>query len=120
MTSLFFSIVVAAMLSVTSLLVVLWRVSPLTSPTPALTAFFASAFLSTVTVSTIALYFLWKWFPLHAWSEGKILSNALRQGTFIGIGTMIVLLFLMMGLLTWWSVILIYLVFVLIELALQY
>lgn len=120
MTTLFFSIVAAALLSVTSLLAILWRVSPLTSPAPALTAFYASVFLSTVTVSTLLLYCLWKWFPVHAWNEGKILSIALRQGLFIGLGTIIALLFLMIGLLTWWSVILIYLVFVLIELALQH
>lgn len=120
MTTLFFSIVAAALLSVTSLLVVLWRVSPLTSQGPALTAFFASVFLSVVTVSTIALFFLWKWFPLHAWNEGKILSIALRQGLFLGVGTVICLIFLLVGMLTWWSLILIYLVFVLIELALQH
>lgn len=120
MTSLFFSIVAAALLSLTSLLVVLWRVSPLTSPGPALTAFFASVFLSVVTVSTIVLFFLWRWFPVHAWNEGKILSIALRQGLFLGLGTVVALVFLMIGLLTWWSAILIYLVFVLIELALQH
>lgn len=120
MTSLFFSIVASALLSLTSLLVVLWRVSPLTSPGPALTAFFASVFLSVVTVGTIALFFLWRWFPVHAWNEGKILSIALRQGLFLGLGTVVALVFLMIGLLTWWSAILIYLVFALLELALQH
>jgi len=120
MTSLFFSIVASALLSLTSLLVVLWRVSPLTSPGPALTAFFASVFLTVVTLSTIGLFFLWRWFPVHAWNEGKILSIALRQGLFLGLGTVVMLIFLMIGLLTWWSAILIYLVFVLIELALQH
>jgi hypothetical protein len=120
MTSLFFSIVAAALLSITSLLVVLLRVSPLTSPAPALVAFFASVFLSVVTSSTLILFFVWKWFPLHAWNEGKILGIALRQGTFLGLGTVIAIVFLLLGLLTWWSLILIFVVFVLIELALQH
>ncbi len=120
MTSLFFSIAVAALLSVTSLITVIFRASPLLSPGQAIPAFFASVFLSVVTVSTLVLFFLWKWFPLHAWDEGKILGISLRQGTLLGLGTLVLLLFHLLGLLTWWIAILIYLVFLLIELALQH
>jgi len=56
MTTLLYSIIVAAMLSVTSLIAVLLRVSPLSSPAQALPAFFASVFLSIASISTILLY----------------------------------------------------------------
>jgi hypothetical protein len=120
MTSLFFSIAVAALLSVTSLIAVVLRVSPLLSPGQALPAFYASVFLSVVSCSTLALFFIWKWFPLHAWDEGKILGISLRQGTLLGLGTIVLITFHILGLLTWWIGILIYLVFLLIELALQH
>jgi hypothetical protein len=120
MTSLLFSIIVAALLSITSFIAVVFRVSPLTSPGQALTAFFASIFLSVASVATLLLFVLWKWFPIHAWDEGKILSISLRQGIFLGAATTILVLFHLLGLLTWWIVILIYLVFLLIELALQH
>lgn len=119
MTTLLYSIIVAALLSTTSLIAVLLRVSPLTSPGQALPAFFASVFLSITSVATILLYLLWKWFPLHAWDEGKILSIALRQGIFLGTATVIMILFHLLGILTWWIVALIYVVFLLIEVALQ-
>jgi len=120
MTTLLYSIIVAALLSVTSLIAIMLRVSPLTAPGQALPAFFASVFLSVTTVMTILLFALWKWFPLHAWDEGKILSVSLRQGIFLGVGTIVLLLFHLLGILTWWIAILIYLVFLLIEIALQY
>lgn len=104
----------------TSLAVVLLRVSPLSSPGQALPAFFLSIFLGIASSATILLYLLWKWFPVHAWDEGKILSIALRQGIFLGLATIILILFHLLGVLTWWIAILIYLVFLLIELALQY
>ncbi len=120
MTSLLYSIIVAALLSVTSLIAILLRVSPLTSPGQALPAFFASLFLTIASVMTLLLYALWKWFPLHAWDEGKILSIALRQGIFISLTVIILLLFFLLGILTWWIGVLIVLVFLLIEIALQY
>lgn len=120
MTTLFFSIATAAVLSITSLLVVIFRVSPLLSPGYALPAFFLSVFLTVVSVSTLALFFLWKWFPIHAWDEGKILGISLRQGIFLGCATVVLLLFLVLGLLTWWIAVLIYTVFALVEIALHH
>ncbi len=120
MTTLLYSIIVAALLSLTSLLAVLFRISPLTSPVQALPAFFLSIFLSVSTIATLILFALWKWFPVHAWDEGKILHIALRQGLFLGVSTLIVLLFFLLGILTWWIGVLIYTVFLLIELALQH
>ena len=120
MTTLLYSIIAASLMSVTSLVAIILRVSPLTSPGQALPAFFASVFLSVTTVMTLLLFSLWKWFPFVAWDEGKILSVALRQGIFLGLGTIVLLLFHLLGILTWWIGILILLVFVLIEVALQY
>jgi hypothetical protein len=119
-STLLYAIAVAAMLSATSLAGILLRVSPLASPGQALSAFFASLFLTIATAMTLLLFALWKWFPLHAWDEGKILSISLRQALFLATATVILLLFHLLGILTWWIGILIYLVFVLIELAMQY
>ena len=119
-TSLLYSVILTALLSVTSLLAVLFRVSPLSSPGQALPAFLASTFLSASAIATLILFGLWKVIPLHAWEEGKMLSIALRQGLFIGSATVILILFHLLGILTWWIGILIYVVFLLIELALQH
>jgi hypothetical protein len=119
MTSLLYSIIVAALLSVTSLIAVLLRVSPLLSPAPALAAFFASLFLSITSVMTLLLYALWKWFPLHAWDDGKTIGISLRQGVFLGVIASVIVLFHLLGILTWWIGLLVVLVFVLVEVALQ-
>lgn len=119
MTSLLYSIIVAALLSTTSLIAVLLRVSPLLSPAPALAAFFASLFLSVTSIMTLLLYALWKWFPLHAWDDGKTIGVSLRQGVFLGVIVSVLFLFHLLGILTWWIGLLVILVFVLIEVALQ-
>ncbi len=120
MTTLLYSIIVAALLSVTSLIAILLRISPLLSPVQALPAFFLSVFLSIATIMTLLLFVLWKWFPVHAWDEGKILGISLRQGSFLALATVILLLFHLLGILTWWIGVMIYVVFLLIELALQH
>ncbi len=120
MTSLLYSIIAAGLLSITSLLVVIFRVSPFTSPAQALPAFFASVFLSLACITTLLLYVIWKNFPLHAWDEGKVLSISLRQGIFISLATIICILFHLLGLFTWWIGVLIFLVFILVEVALHY
>ena len=119
MSTLLYSIAVAALLSITSLIAVVLRVSPLTSPFQALPAFFASTFLSIATIGTLLFYLLWKHFPIHAWNEGKILGTAFRQGIFLALTVVLLLLFFVLGILTWWIGILICLIFLLIELALQ-
>ena len=119
MTSLLFGISVSALLSTTSLLVVLFRVSPLTAPGAAIPAFFISLFLAVSSVMTLVFYALWRFVPLHSWDLGQILGISVRQGVFVGLATVILLLFHLLGLLTWWIAIMIYVVFVLIELALN-
>ena len=119
MTSLLFGLSVAALLSSTSLVIILMRVSPLTAPGQAIPAFFLSLFLVVSTVSSLLLMALWKMLPLHSWDTGKIVSVSLRQGIFLGIGTVLLVIFHLFSLLNWWIAALIYVVFVLVELALE-
>lgn len=119
MTSLLFSITVAALLSVTSLLVVLFRVSPLSAPGQALPAFFLSVLLSAISVGTLLAYAIWRSLRLHLWDEGKTLSISLREGMFFGIATIILVLFQMFGMLNWWVGLCIYGIFLFVELALH-
>lgn len=119
MTSLLFGIILSALLSLTSLLTVIFRVSPLSAPTQALPAFYLSLLLSISSVGALLFALLWRLFPWHNWDSGKLLSISLRQGIFLGTATVIVLLFHVEELLNWWIGILIYMVFILVELALQ-
>lgn len=116
-SSLPFGIAVAAVFSLTSLLIVLFRVSPLTAPAQALPAFFVALFLTISTVGTIFFIGLWRFLPWHVWDTGKITAISLRQGIFLALATTVVMLFLVLQLLNWWMTILIFGVFVLIELA---
>lgn len=119
MTSLIFGISVSALLSTTSLLVVLLRVSPLSAPGYAIPAFFISLFFSISSVMSLSFYALWRFVPLHSWDLGQILGISVRQGVFMSLATVILLIFNILGLLTWWIAVMIYGVFVLIELALN-
>ncbi|OGJ55703.1 hypothetical protein A3D88_04265 [Candidatus Peribacteria bacterium RIFCSPHIGHO2_02_FULL_52_16] len=120
MTSLLFGIILSALLSTTSLLIVVFRVSPLSSPGQALPAFFGSVFLSVSSIAALILFAIWRSVPVHTWDAGRILSISLRQGIFLGLGTIVLILFHLLGLLNWWIALLIYAVFVLIELAMNH
>lgn len=119
MNSLLFGISLSALLSITSFLVVLFRVSPLSSPGYALPAFFISLFLSVSSVGTLALFGIWHVLPMHSWDAGKLLSISLRQGLFLGAATVLGVLLFLLGILTWWVALGILAVFVLIEVALN-
>lgn len=120
MNTLVFGISLAAVLSTSSLCIVLFRVSPLLAPTQALFAFFFSTLLSVTTVGTLVFMGLWKHVPGVSWDLGKLTSISLRQGIFLALATCIMLLFLVLQLLTWWIAILIYGIFLLVELALEH
>ena len=119
MTSLLFGISTAALLSLTSLLVILFRASPLTAPLYAITAFLGSVFLTVATVGTLLLYAIWKWLPFHTWDTGKLLSISLRQGILLAIAITLMFLFLSLQILTWWVGGMIIGVFLLVELAIN-
>ncbi len=120
MNSLIFGISLSALLSVTSLIIVLLRVSPLTAPIQAISAFFLSVFLSVTSVSMLLLMLIWKRVPHHTWDTGKLMSISLRQSIFLGSATVIALLFHLLGLLNWWIALMIFIVFILVELALEH
>ena len=120
MNSLLFGISVAALFSTTSLLIVLFRVSPLLAPTQAVVAFFLSVFLSVCTVGTLMFMGIWQHVPHHTCDTGRLTSISFRQGVFLGSATSILLLFHLLGLLNWWISIMIYGVFVLVEMALDH
>lgn len=109
----------SGLLSVTSLLVVLFRVSPLTSPGYAVPAFLVSVLLSVASLGTLAFYAFWTRVPLHMWDAGQIITASLRQGALLGIATVLLFVFAMLGFLTWWIGLMIYAAFVLIELAIN-
>ena len=119
MTSLLFGLSLAALFSSTSLLVILFRVSPLTAPGQAIPAFFLSFILTITTVSALLLMALWKALPVHHWYTGKIVSVSLRQGILLGLTLTLMLGFFLMRLLTWWIGALIAAVFLLVEIALE-
>ncbi len=119
MPTLIFGIAISAMLSVTSLLVVLTRVSPILSPTYAVPAFLLSALLAVGSVSTLGFYALWSRLPVHFWDTGKVITVSLRQGILLGLCTVILLSLSVLQLFSWAAAILAIAVFILIELALN-
>ena len=119
MTSLLFGIYISALLSLTSLLVVLFRVSPLSSPGYALPAFFISLFLAVSSIGALLFYGLWHVLPVHSWDAGKMLSVSLRQGIFLACAVLVSVLLFILGVLTWWVALMVFTVFVLIEVALD-
>ena len=119
MTSLLFSISLSALLSVTSLLVVLFRVSPLSAPLQALPAFFLSLFLAASSIGILVAYLLWKRFGPSGHGDAAVFRIAFREGVFLGMNLLLLLTLHLFQILTWWIAILVVAVFVLVELALH-
>lgn len=118
MTNLLFSLSLAAILSLTSLLVVLFRVSPLQAPLQALPAFFLSLLLSVSSIVTIIAYLLWKRFD-EGKSDAILFRIAFREGAFLGIATIILLALLLLQILTPLIAFFTLTVFVIVEVALH-
>lgn len=108
----------AALLSLASLLVILFHVSPLASPAVAVPFFFLTVFLSVSSTSTLLCYFIWSRLSIEGMDAGRKLSLSFREGLLLATATVLVFLFLILEILTWWIGLLIYLVFFLIEMAL--
>ncbi len=117
--SLLFRITLSGILSIGALLVILFRVSPLLSPTIALPFFFATLFLAITSVTTLICYGVWGFIPIEGLDMGRKLTISLREGIFFGIATLCLVLFHILGILTWWVGALIYAVFMFVEMALQ-
>ncbi len=119
MKPLLLRIAIAAILSVASLLVILFRVSPLTAPTIALPFFFLTLLLATASVGTLLCYGFWATVSVEGLDAGKKITISLREGIFLACATALTFGFLMLGILTWWIGLLIFAVFLLVELALH-
>ncbi len=119
MTNILLGLLSAALLSSSSLVVVLVRVSPLTDPGYAIPFFFGSVFLSVSTLSSLAFFGgavcrqrdrgEEEWVPL--------VRSSLRRGFLVAAGTCVVILFHLLQVLTWWIAALVYGVVILLELA---
>jgi hypothetical protein len=118
MTSILARIGAAALLSLTSLLVIVFRVSPLAAPAVAVPFFFLTLVLSVASIMTLVCYFAWSRLSIEGMDAGRKLSVSLREALFFAAATALVFLFLILEILTWWIGLLIYLAFFLLEMAL--
>ncbi len=119
MTPLLLRIGTAFLLALASLIVILFRVSPLSSPALAVPFFFLTLFLTVASGMTLLLYAIWRRLSVEGMDAGKKMSVSLREGLFIAAATILLFLFQVLGILTWWIGIMIFLVFGLIEMALN-
>ena len=119
MTPLLLRIAAAAFLSLTSLIVILFRVSPLSSPGLAVPFFFLTLFLAISSITSLLCYAAWSAVAVEGMDAGRKISVSLREGLFLGAATVLLFVFQILGILTWWIGGLIYLVFVLVEVALH-
>lgn len=119
MRPLLLRIAIAAILSVASLMVIVFRVSPLTAPTIALPFFFLTLFLSVASVGALLAYAFWALVSMEGLDAGKKITISLREGIFLACAVVLSIVFLLLGILTWWIGALIFAVFFLVELALH-
>lgn len=121
------SIAFAFLLSGSALLLVLFRVSPLTAPEFALPLLFLCVLVATSALPALLLVTL-KALLLPRLHPGKVpnpllsrafVSASLRQGIFFGIATCFLLFLFLLRILNWWIALLVYAVFVLIEMAVR-
>ncbi len=98
---------------------ILFRVSPLTAPEFAIPFFFVTLLLAIASVGSLACYAAWSFLKVEGMDEGRKLSISLREGVFLSIATVLLVLLYLLGVLTWWIGLLLYLVFLLIEAALH-
>ena len=126
MTSPLASILVALLLSLSSLLIVFMRVSPLLSPEFALPFFFASVLIAVSSLLTLLLALAKSLLQKppegaehggHFFLSRAVLKSSLRQGVLFGFATCVVLFLFLLHILNWWIMLLVYAVFILIEMA---
>lgn len=81
--------------------------------------FFLTLFLFSASVVTLIALGVWHYVEIEGMDTGKKISIALREGLFFATAVTLVFLFQILGILTWWIIVLIFLVFILVEMALQ-
>lgn len=120
-------IALALTLSLSSLTVVILRVSPLTAPQYAIPFLILSVFIAVTSFLTLVLFFAKKLLSRGSEKESekqrphvlarKLINTSLRQGIFFAFATCVVIFLWLMGIVNWWIAVLIYMVFVLVEMA---
>lgn len=118
MTLILLRIATAGVLALLSLVVILFRVSPFSAPGIALPFFFLTFFLVIAAFGTLLCYAVWERINVEGMDAGKKLSASLREGFFLGIASVLLVLLQILDVLTWWIGGLLYLIFVLVEVAL--
>ena len=117
MSNAFVGIALALSLSLSSLAVVIFRVSPLTSLEFALPFFFLSICIAIGSFFALVLS-VSKGFLTHKPMQSRqIVSSSIRQGIFLGLATCLVIFLFLLRILNWWIALLVYTVFILIEMA---
>lgn len=120
------SILIAFLLSLSSLLIVFMRVSPLLSPEFALPFFFASVLGAVSSLLTLLLALaksLLQRLPegvtegSHSFLSRAVLRSSLRQGILLGSATCVVLFLFLLRIHNIWIALLVYAAFILIEMA---
>ncbi len=127
MTTTLSLISIALVLSLSSLLVVILRVSPLTAPQYAIPFLILSVFIAVTSFLTLVLFSIRRFLIKRLVKESekqrphvlarKLINSSLRQGIFFAIATCVVIFMWLMGIVNWWIAVLIYMVFVLVEMA---
>ena len=117
MTGSLAGIVLALLLSATSLTLVLFRVSPVTAPEFALPFFFGSILIAASTAAALLLSLTRCLLAHQPILCRAFLTPSLRQGAFFGLATCLILFLHLLQILNWWIALLIYAVFLLLEMA---
>lgn len=100
-------------------MIIIFRVSPLLAPGIAIPFFFLTLFLTVATTSSLLFYAAWGSVSVEGMDAGRKLTISLREGVLLSFATIFLVLFQLLGLATWWTVVLIYAVFLFVELALH-
>ena len=117
MTGALTGIALAFLLSLSSLAVVILRVSPLFSPEFALPFFFLSIFIVVASFVALLLLMIKDLLNNQPLRSRQFVGSSLRQGIFIASGTCFVILLYLLQILNWWIALLVYAIFILIEFA---
>jgi len=117
MTGALTGIALAFFLSLSSLAVVILRVSPLSSPEFALPFFFLSIFILVASFVALILLVIKDLLNNQPLRSRQFVGSSLRQGIFVGAGSCFLILLHLLHILNWWIALLVYAIFALIEMA---
>ncbi|MDD5055676.1 MAG: hypothetical protein PHZ00_05420 [Candidatus Peribacteraceae bacterium] len=119
MTLILLRIATAGILAILSLMIILFRVSPFSASSVALPFFFLTLFLAIASFGSLIAFSVWSRLPVEGMDVGKKLSVSLREGIFLSVASVLLVLLQILDVYTWWIGVLVYLIFVLVEGALH-